>query len=66
MIDCCAGICLTARAWVLLDQHRNFAGCDLNSDAPSAEKPDLFLTFALRVLDPLSATTRDEEVTKAT
>lgn len=65
VMDFCTGTYPTAKTSMLLDQHRKFVGCDLDSDLLMAAKPDLLLTFALQVLNPKSDITGDEEVRAA-
>lgn len=65
VIEFCAGICPTAKACMLVDQHRKLVGCDLDSDILSTAEPDLHFTFALRRLSPSSDITGAEEVRAA-
>lgn len=50
MMDYCAGSCPTARACLLLDEHRTYASCDSYAKVLHAADSDLLPTFALQVL----------------
>lgn len=51
MTKFCAIICSTAKACRLLDQHKTFLGCDVDSEVLATAEADLFLPFASQVLD---------------
>lgn len=46
LMDFCSGICSTVKPCILLDQHRKFAGCDVNPEVLSAADPEFLLTLA--------------------
>lgn len=54
VIDFCAVTCFKAKVCMLLDQHKTFVGCDLDSTVLSAAEPDLVLTVVSQVLRPTS------------
>lgn len=60
-MDFCAGLCPMANACMLLEHHRTFVRCDLDSTVLSAAEPDFLLTFAFQMLNPNSDTTEGEE-----
>lgn len=49
VMDSRSGICSTATARMLLEQHRTLFGCDLHSDILCSAEPEPFLTFSSRV-----------------
>lgn len=56
-MDLCSDICSTAKKCMSLDQHRNFARCNLDLDVLSGVELDPLLSFAWQVLNPSSSTT---------
>lgn len=62
MTDFCAGTWPTAKACLLLDQHRKIVRRNLDSDALSAAEPVFLLIRALQVWNPNCNTTGDEEM----
>lgn len=64
MMDFSASMCPTGKVCVLLDQHRTFAGGDLDSEVLGAAEPEPQLTFASQPLNPNYDSTRDEEMKK--
>lgn len=46
VIDFCTGTCSAEKACMLLDQHRKFVECDLNSEMLTAAETVLLLVFA--------------------
>lgn len=63
--DFCAGSFLTAKACMLLDRHRKYVRCELDSDVLSAAKSHALPTSALQVLSPNSDIVGDDEVRAA-
>lgn len=50
---------------MLLDEHGNFAGCELDSEVFTTAEPDRFFTAASQVLRRSSDSTRNEELKAA-
>lgn len=65
VMEFCAGLCSTAKSCVLQDQHRKFAGCDLDSDILKTADSDHLSPFASQMLSPNSDCKENEEVTAA-
>lgn len=62
VMDYCAVTCPTAKAFLLLGEHRKFVSCHSDSELIHAAEPDLLLTFLLRALNPKSDITVHKEV----
>lgn len=60
--DMCACACSTAKGCVLLDQHREFVGCDVAHDVLSAVEPDFVQRVASRMLKPMLDISGSSEV----
>lgn len=60
-IDFYVDTCPKAKMCMPLDQHREYVGCDLDSEVLRAEEHDLFLTLALQALNSNSEIRGDEE-----
>lgn len=61
----CAITCSIAKACMLLDQRRNFAGWDVSAEVLSAAEPYHVLTSAFQVLKPMSDLNESSEVEAA-
>lgn len=62
MIKIFAGTSSTAKALMLLDQHRRFVKFNLDSDVVTAADTCLLVAFALQVLNPSLGITEDEKM----
>lgn len=58
----CAGVCSTAKLYLLFVQHRKSVDCDLDSDVWSSAMSNFILEFVLQVLSLYPDSTGDEKV----
>lgn len=65
LVHFCDDTRCTARACVLLDNHRKLVECSVELEVPSAAKVDVVLTFASEVLSPKSSIDESREIEAA-